>query len=76
VQVTRALIDQGALVLRDEQYEVSAAGAVFLANDLGLDVERARASRRLFAKACLDWTERQYHVAGAVGSEFCVNSFH
>jgi DNA-binding transcriptional ArsR family regulator len=69
VQVTRALIERGALVLRDEQYEVSATGAVFLSNALGVDVERAGASRRQFAKACLDWTEREYHVAGAVGSE-------
>jgi DNA-binding transcriptional ArsR family regulator len=69
VQVARALIDRGTLVLRDEQYEVSAAGAVFLSNELGVDVERARASRRQFAKACLDWTEREYHVGGAVGSE-------
>jgi DNA-binding transcriptional ArsR family regulator len=69
VQVTHALIDRGVLVLRDEQYEIPPAGAVFLSNELGVDVDQARASRRQFAKACLDWTEREYHVAGAVGSE-------
>jgi DNA-binding transcriptional ArsR family regulator len=69
MQVTQALIERRALVLRDEQYEVPAAGADFLANELGVDIDRARTSRRQFAKACLDWTEREYHVAGAVGSE-------
>lgn len=69
VQVTAALVERGALVLRDEQYELPPAGADFLAGTLGVDVDRARRSRRQFAKACLDWTERTYHVAGALGAE-------
>jgi DNA-binding transcriptional ArsR family regulator len=69
VQVTRALIERGALVLRDEQYDVPSGGVPFLGDELGVDVDRVRASRRQFAKACLDWTERDYHVAGALGAE-------
>lgn len=69
VEVTRALEERGALVLGGEQYEVPPEGATFLADRLGVDVDRARASRRQFARACLDWTERSYHVAGALGSE-------
>src|SRR5581483_9738988 len=34
-----------------------------------VDVAAARASRRRFAIACLDWTERRPHLGGALGAE-------
>lgn len=34
----------------------------------GVDVGAAQRSRRAFARACLDWSERRYHLAGALGS--------
>lgn len=33
-----------------------------------VDVAAARASRRRFATACLDWTERRPHLGGALGA--------
>jgi DNA-binding transcriptional ArsR family regulator len=35
---------------------------------LGVDVEAAQAMRRRFAFACLDWSERRPHLAGALGA--------
>jgi DNA-binding transcriptional ArsR family regulator len=35
---------------------------------LGIDVNAAHASRRRFAFACLDWSERRPHVGGAIGA--------
>ena len=35
----------------------------------GVDLEGARSSRRQFATACLDWTERRPHLGGALGAE-------
>jgi DNA-binding transcriptional ArsR family regulator len=35
---------------------------------LGLDVDAARARRRQFACRCLDWSERQDHLGGALGA--------
>lgn len=35
---------------------------------LGVDVAAARARRRQFACRCLDWTERQDHLGGALGA--------
>jgi hypothetical protein len=35
---------------------------------LGVDLEETRASRRRFAYECLDWSERQPHLAGALGA--------
>lgn len=68
VQVTSALVDRRVLVLVENAFEVRSEGLSFLEGRLGLDVTAARASRRQFARACLDWTERQYHVAGALGA--------
>lgn len=33
-----------------------------------IDVAAARAARRVFARACLDWTERRYHLAGSLAA--------
>jgi DNA-binding transcriptional ArsR family regulator len=38
--------------------------------DLGIDVAETRAARRRFAYECLDWSERQPHLAGALGAAF------
>jgi DNA-binding transcriptional ArsR family regulator len=35
---------------------------------LGIDIESARTSRRRFAYACVDWSERRRHVGGALGA--------
>ena len=35
---------------------------------LGVDVNGARASRRRFAFGCLDWSERRPHLGGALGA--------
>lgn len=35
---------------------------------LGMDVEAARALRRRFAYACVDWSERRPHLGGALGA--------
>jgi DNA-binding transcriptional ArsR family regulator len=51
----------------DESYELTSPGADALAA-LGLDLEAARVSRRKFAFACLDWSERRSHVGGALGA--------
>ena len=32
----------------------------------GVDLERAGGSRRMYAYGCLDWTERRWHLGGAL----------
>jgi DNA-binding transcriptional ArsR family regulator len=56
-------------VAGDESCELTAKGAR-LFESLGVDVGGARASRRRFAFACLDWSERRSHLGGAVGAAF------
>jgi|SRR5580658_347592 DNA-binding transcriptional ArsR family regulator len=51
----------------EESYEVSAAGTSAF-RQLGIDVVATRALRRRFAFGCLDWSERRYHLGGALGA--------
>ncbi|MGA9853762.1 MAG: metalloregulator ArsR/SmtB family transcription factor [Gammaproteobacteria bacterium] len=48
-------------------YDVTPEGMRALAA-LGMDVEALRSQRRHFAYACLDWSERRSHIAGALGA--------
>ena len=36
---------------------------------LGIDADALTAKKRKFAFSCLDWTERRYHLGGALGVE-------
>ena len=50
-------------------YDLGPAGTTAF-EELGIDVGAARALRRRFAYACLDWSERRHHLAGALGAAF------
>jgi DNA-binding transcriptional ArsR family regulator len=68
VAVADALVARKFVVLSDEGGEVTKAGARFL-SDFGAALNSKAAGKRIFCRACLDWSERRYHVAGWVGSE-------
>jgi DNA-binding transcriptional ArsR family regulator len=51
----------------DYAYEVTAKGSRAF-QTLGIDVEETRSLRRRFACGCLDWSERRFHLGGALGS--------
>jgi len=53
----------------DEGLQLSAAGERFCTH-LGVDLASRGASRRPACRACLDWSERRHHLAGAVGAAF------
>jgi DNA-binding transcriptional ArsR family regulator len=48
--------------------EVTEAGSRFLLA-FGADLSEAAAGRRIFCRACLDWSERRFHIGGHVGAE-------
>jgi DNA-binding transcriptional ArsR family regulator len=68
VAVADALVAKKFVVLGDEGGEVTKAGARFL-GQFGATLDAKAAGKRIFCRACLDWSERRYHVAGFVGSE-------
>jgi DNA-binding transcriptional ArsR family regulator len=53
--------------IRPEAFVVTADGAVTLTS-FGLNIGALERSRRRFAGACLDWTERKPHLNGALGA--------
>ena len=48
-------------------YDLTTTGTAAL-EALGIDVDETRKLRRRFAYACLDWSERQPHIGGALGA--------
>ncbi len=61
------LAADGTLHVTAEGIELTPAGARRL-RSLDIDSETLRAGRRPLARACLDWTERRHHLAGALGA--------
>ena len=51
----------------DGSCDVAASGRTGF-QTLGIDVDAVRDTRRRFAFACLDWSERRPHLAGALGA--------
>lgn len=51
----------------ESRYDTTPAGVAGL-EALGIDLAPVRAQRRRFACACLDWSERRPHLAGALGA--------
>ena len=74
VRITDGLIDRGYLTEMESGYSVGDEGVAFF-GDLDICVadlrQHAAATRRAFARACLDWSERRHHVAGALGAALC-----
>lgn len=67
VKVTKALIDKEIVYLEDGLYEVTKKGIEWF-TQFGINIEEANTKRRIFAKPCLDWSERRYHISGWLGS--------
>jgi DNA-binding transcriptional ArsR family regulator len=68
VEMARAL--ESLKVIRacgNREYEIGPRGNAWFSR-IGVEPEDLRRSRRVFARACLDWTERKPHIAGALGA--------
>lgn len=70
VAITDALSRTGRL---DESggFALTERGLTWLTAVLGVDATALRPGRRPVARACLDWTERRSHLAGAAGAAVC-----
>jgi DNA-binding transcriptional ArsR family regulator len=67
VSVTEAMVRSRFLEPMARDFLLTARGVRFLER-LGVDVEKTRRERRVFARQCLDWSERRAHLAGALGA--------
>lgn len=55
------------LVEGDQDIALTGEGRAFVAA-LGIDLDRLKKARRPLCRACLDWSERQAHLGGALGA--------
>lgn len=68
VAMTQALIARGYLAeAADKRYEVTAEGAAWCER-MEMPLDSIKPARRGLARQCLDWTEREHHVAGPLGT--------
>jgi hypothetical protein len=67
VAVTAALVDRGFIApVAGKRYEIPPAGVEWFGT-FGIDLTSLRAGRLGLARQCLDWTEREHHLAGPLG---------
>jgi DNA-binding transcriptional ArsR family regulator len=67
VGITEAFVGRGYLRGVGRDYQLSKDGTKWF-SELGIDIGALRKSGRVFARQCLDWSERRNHLAGALGS--------
>jgi DNA-binding transcriptional ArsR family regulator len=66
VQLRDRLLAAGALQpIDDRDHQLTATGCQLVAA-LGVDPEALRRARRIFARVCVDWTQRRPHLSGAL----------
>jgi len=66
VELRDRLLAVGAIRrLDDRDHELTDRGQN-LVDQLGIDLAALRVSRRVFARSCVDWTDRRVHLAGSL----------
>jgi DNA-binding transcriptional ArsR family regulator len=74
VALASSLCRHGQLAVVEEAYRVTRKGEALFAS-LGIDVATVARARRAFAPRCLDWSEREPHLAGALGAALATRCF-
>lgn len=67
VSITKAFLKQKILETASNNYQVTQKGDTFFSG-LEININDLKKTRRSFAKPCLDWSEREHHLAGALGA--------
>jgi len=74
VALARALERNGVVARRNGTYELGPEAEPRL-SELGLDLAGLARGRRPLVRGCLDWSERELHVAGALGAALAARLF-
>lgn len=67
VAMIEAMVGMGCFREGDGAYMLTARGRSFL-DELGVDLNKKRDTRRTYARKCFDWSEQRYHLGGALGA--------
>jgi DNA-binding transcriptional ArsR family regulator len=66
VELRDRLLAAGALrMVDDRDHQLTPRGRLLVEN-LGIDARQLNTTRRVFARICVDWTQRRPHLAGAL----------
>lgn len=74
VAMADAMSDRTQIVLSEEGGLITPSGTSFL-EELGVRIEARKGSRRAICRSCLDWSERRWHIGGAVGAAIADRCF-
>lgn len=74
VALADSLVSNEHVVLSAEGGLVTEAGKDFLSR-LGIDLGERNGGRRALCRACLDWSERRWHIGGAIGAAMAARFF-
>jgi DNA-binding transcriptional ArsR family regulator len=72
VSIAEALRGRGAILFDDHGARFTPVGMALFA-ELGIAYEPA--AHRPLCRACLDWSERRWHLAGSIGAALCRHAF-
>ena len=73
VALADSMMSRDLIVLSDDGGLITDAGGHFL-SDLGVELQTKKV-RRTLCRPCLDWSERRWHVGGAVGAALADRCF-
>ncbi|MDF2939680.1 MAG: transcriptional regulator [Gammaproteobacteria bacterium] len=67
VKITQKFVAQGYIQQLQDKFILTEKGQLYF-NSLGINCKQLANLKRPLAKPCLDWTEREHHLAGSLGS--------
>jgi DNA-binding transcriptional ArsR family regulator len=67
VSVAESLVERQVLAVKSNSFQFSTNAESFLA-EIGIDVAELRERRRTLVRACWDWSEQRWHLAGGLGA--------
>lgn len=67
VDILDAMLKKKFIKTIEDKYDLTDAGSKWM-HAIGVKVEELYLKKRSFAYACLDWSERRHHLAGALGA--------
>jgi DNA-binding transcriptional ArsR family regulator len=73
VSIAESLIESNHIYDNGENFELTLLGENFF-HSIGIEVTQIRKKRRAFTCKCLDWSERKFHLAGALGNSILLHA--
>jgi DNA-binding transcriptional ArsR family regulator len=67
VAITDSLLHEHMIIENGKTFALTTKGETFF-SAMGMKIDEIQKKRRSFLRPCLDWSERRYHIAGALAA--------